>query len=376
MANSVIDLYNEVINAGLCTLCGACVGDCPYLTFYKGKIQLLDYCNRTEGHCYKHCPRTFTDMDKINQMFHGTQFNAGAIGPFKSILIARSKNKEILAKAQYGGVVTTLLSLVLDAGLIDKAIAARTGKGKMPTPFIASTTDEILDCAGSNYMAFPLLEALNRMPRNSNDKLGIVVTPCQALALAKMRLDPPTQGIDLKNIRLTVGLFCTWALSYDHFSRFLLHNMELPKIRRFDIPPPPSNKFNIYTDRDILSISLDEIRKYRMQTCTYCIDMTAELTDISVGSAEDIEGWNTVIIRTQTGQEIIESAAKKSLLEIKTLPETSFSHLKEAALNKKSRALKAIVNKTGNMQNLLYLGMSEDVRDKLLSSELSKQGGH
>jgi coenzyme F420 hydrogenase subunit beta len=370
------ELYHDVIDAGLCAVCGACVGDCPYSVFYKGKIRMLDYCNRTEGHCYEYCPRMYTDLDAISQKVHSVPYKGDEIGVVRDILMARSTDKKILSKAQYGGVVTTLLSAAISEGIIDRAIVARTGKEKLPAGFVASSPKEVLDCAGSNYMAFPALEALNRMPRDSKDRLGIVVTPCQAMALAKMRMNPPTQRASIENVKLVIGLFCTWALAYDRFYQFLKDNVDLPKVKKFDIPPPPANRFDVYIGKEVKSFSLDEVRDYRMPTCALCIDMTAEFTDVSVGSVEGTEGWNTVIVRTQRGEDIVGIAKKKGLIEIKPLAAAGLAHLKGASLNKKARALKEIVKKTGDKDDLLYLGMPKEVRDKLLAVDLSGLGGH
>ena len=42
-------LRADVIDRDLCTLCGACVGMCPYLVAYKGRIVALDDCNVEPG---------------------------------------------------------------------------------------------------------------------------------------------------------------------------------------------------------------------------------------------------------------------------------------------------------------------------------------
>jgi len=42
------ELLSEVIETGLCTLCGACTGGCPYLNYYNGKVILLDNCSIVE----------------------------------------------------------------------------------------------------------------------------------------------------------------------------------------------------------------------------------------------------------------------------------------------------------------------------------------
>jgi coenzyme F420 hydrogenase subunit beta len=370
------ELFKEVINKDLCALCGACIGDCPYTVFYRGRIRMLDFCNREEGHCYEYCPRTQTDFDALSNNLLNAPFDGAEIGTIKEIFMSRSKDAKVRANAQYGGTVTTLLLLALESGLINAAITTKTGEDKLPEASVARSGGDILAGAGSSYMAYPVLEALNHIPKDSKDKLGIVVTPCQAIALAKMRLNPPTQRNSMDNLKLTVGLFCTWALAYDRFYEFLKDNLDLPKVKKFDIPPPPANRFDAYAGKEVKSFPLDEVRKYRMPTCAYCLDMTAEFTDISVGSVEGVEGWNTVIVRTQRGLDIIAEAKKKGKLDIKDLPAQSLAHLKEAAFNKKARAVQEIAKKTGDKNDLMYLDISHEVRDRLLGHRVGVQGGH
>ena len=104
-----------------------------------------------------------------------------------------------------------------------------------------------------------------------------------------------------------------------------------------------------------------------MPTCAYCLDMTSEFADVSVGSVEGIEGWNTVIIRTDNGARLMEMAKKQGKLEIDALPPENLAHLKEAASIKKKRSLGEIVKQTGDKKDLLYLGLSPSLADKLLS---------
>jgi coenzyme F420 hydrogenase subunit beta len=370
------DLFKEVIDKGLCTVCGACLGDCPYVVFYKGKIRMLDFCNRTEGHCYEYCPRTFTDLDAISQKIHGTFYTGDEIGTVRQVVMARAGDARTRTKGQYGGTVSALLAMALDDGLIDAAILSKNTDEKLPAGFVARSAAQVMEGAGSNYMAYPALEAFNRMPKDGKDRLGIVVTPCQAIALAKMATSPPPQRVSMSNVRLSIGLFCTWALAYDRFYEFLKNNVSPVKIKKFDIPPPPASRFDLYIGKEVKSYPLDDIRGYRMSTCAYCLDMTAEFTDISVGSAEGVEGWNTVIVRTQRGVDIIEDAKKKGRLEIKDLPAQNLAHLKEASLNKKARAVQAIVEKTADKNDLMYLGISNSLKGKLLGHRVTMQGGH
>ena len=360
------ELFTEIIEGGLCTLCGACTGSCPYLVYHKGRIALLDNCTLSKGQCYEYCPRTYVEMDAISEQVFGVPYCEDEIGVTKGVFMATSTDAHIREKAQYGGVVTTLLTLALSEGLIDSAILTKASADKSPTPFLAQDVKAVLQCGGSNYMTCPVVARLNQIPKDTNSKLGIVAMPCQVLAMTKMKQISPENRINASNIKLIVGLFCTWALSPDRFYRFLSDNLDLSLVKKFDIPPPPANSFDVYTASAKLSFPLEQIRQYAMPTCAYCLDMTSEFADISVGAAEGIEGWNTVITRTDTGVELLKLAEAKRKIEIDKLPVENLAHLKEAALLKKKRALNEIIKRTGSRENLLYVGLSPKVTERLL----------
>ena len=103
-----------------------------------------------------------------------------------------------------------------------------------------------------------------------------------------------------------------------------------------------------------------------MPTCAYCIDMTAEFSDISVGAAAGVSGWNTVIVRNDKGEALIKAAQARGIIEIGELPSENLNHLKEASLLKKKRALRNIVQKTGSSDNLLYLKVRGEMVKPLL----------
>ncbi len=364
------ELFSEVIEAGLCTLCGACSGFCPYLTYYKGRIVAVENCARNgDAQCYGYCPRTYTDLDALSQTVFASRYDEAPIGFAKDVVIARSTDTAVRARSQYGGVVTTVLTFALERGLIDSVVMAKTLPDKTLHPFLAWSAQDVMQCAGSNYMACPVLEGYNQVAKNSGNrnKLAIVATPCQVLAITKMKHKPPQNRSDINDIKLVIGLFCTWALSPDRFHRFLRENLDLAEIVKFDIPPPPSNKFDVYTKSGVVSFPLEQIRQFTMPACAYCFDMTSEFADISVGAAEGIEGWNTVIIRTDPGNELWQLVLAEGKVEVNELPLQNLDHLKEAALLKKGRAIRELRKKSGNVNNLLYMGLPPGLADKLIA---------
>lgn len=359
------DLEKEVIKADLCTLCGACVGLCPYFRAYKGKVVLMDNCNLSQGRCYSFCPRTPSDLEAVNQFTFGASYPGDALGTHRQVVMAKSLDKNILSKGQYGGVTSTLMALALKKGMIDAAILTRREKDLLSSGTLARNKRQVLACAGSNYIASPTLEAFNKGAQDSYKKLAAVGIPCQVLALGKMRINPLENKNNIEKLGLIIGLFCTWALSYKDLLNFLKKEFPVHKIGKMDIPPPPANIFQVGLRDGLKSISLDHIRKFIRPTCTVCLDMTAEFSDLSVGAVEGISGWNTVIVRTAKGAELLEEARRAKAVEVAEMPRANLKHLKEAALLKKKRALENIVKRTGSKENLLYLRGVDSLRSLL-----------
>ena len=361
------ELLKEVIDAGLCILCGGCAGGCPYLLSYQDRIVLLDNCTLSEGRCYQYCPRTYTDMDAVSQKVFGVPFSKDEVGIVREVFLARSTDAEIHEKGQDGGTVTTLLSVALAEGIIDGAVETKMSDDKTPSGFIARDREELLQCAGNSYEPSPVLEVLNRVPGESTERLGVVGLACHVISVSKMKAYPPQNRMDIGNVKLVIGLFCGWELA-NGFRQFLQENFDLSQVVKFDIPHHPAHTFDVYTKSGKKSVELDEIGKFINPACSYCWDMTAEFADISVGSGRAMfKGWNTVIVRTKTGAELMDIAKTKRVLETQPIPLESLTHLKEVALNKKKRALSNIIAKTGDKKHLLYLGLSEDMVNKLLA---------
>ena len=360
-------LVNEVIRKGLCTFCGACVGMCPYLVAHNGRVILKDTCNLPQGRCTTYCPRISIDLDKINRTIFGVPYTQNVLGTVKGVFMARPADADVKAKAQDSGIVTTLIHFAMDKGLIDSAILTLFEDKSLPKGVMVSTKDEILACAGSSYMATTTLEAFNREAQdNDRKKIGLVGTPCQVLALSRMKGSTLEERNNIDKLELVIGLFCTWALSCPDFAHFL--EREVPdRIIKYDIPPHPANVLHTYTENGKIDIPLDKITPFIMPACRLCYDMTAEFADISVGSGRgEVLEWNTIIVRTERGMKLFDDAKNKGLIDVRDIPPQNLSRLEKASYNKKKRALKNIVERTGTIEDLLYLKLQPETVKQLL----------
>jgi coenzyme F420 hydrogenase subunit beta len=176
----------------------------------------------------------------------------------------------------------------------------------------------------------------------------------------------------IDRVTLIVGLFCTWALTYEPFMKYLKNRVNGALIRKLDITPPPERLLKVITDDDhAWDVPLDEIRPFIRTTCGICLDMTSELSDLSVGTVEGIQGWSTVIIRSDLGEEIMSRAEAAGIIESQPLPEENFKHLREASLLKKKRALLTLKER-GELEDG-YITLSHELIGRILSE--AKEAG-
>jgi len=363
------NLLEDVIKAGLCTGCGACVTGCPYMAVHEGRIVVLDRCTIDDGDCWRHCPRTPTDLNLLSERVQGIPFGGPEPGAILAVEMVRSADAAVREKGQDGGVVTALLAFALDEGMIDSVVCSKKDAHGAPHGFVAGTSRELQECAGSSYEAAFTLEAFRKIPAGNADRLAVVGVGCQMEALAKMKAAPPVNGGNPENVQLTIGLFCGWALKSDIFRPLLEEICDTSRIVKFDIPHSPGTSFDVYTkDAGKISVPLDDIRPAINPACQYCWDMTAEFADISVGSAgSSFHGWNTVITRTGRGAELMKRAVAAGIIEIQSLPESRMIKLKESALDRKKNALRRLAQKSGSREDLGYIsGLSAELVDDLL----------
>lgn len=365
------ELKKYVLNARLCTGCGACIDLCPYYRSYRGKTAVLFPCVVDEGRCFAYCPKVEVDLDAISQRLFGRLYDSNPLGYYQSISAARAGAALKDISPQAGGTVSALTYFALKKGYIEGAVLTDK-KRLLPEPRFVIDPEEALSCTQSKYTAAPTLSALNQAVKEGNTNIGLVGTPCQVLAAAQMRTNPLKKEDFVDPFGLIVGLFCTWAIDFRLFEPFISQRIEISRIKKIDIPPPPSEILQIFGDDGTsLEIPLAEIRELVPEGCSYCIDMTSEFSDVSVGVMEGNPDMNTLIIRTDRGRRIVEEAQKEGYLTISDMPKENLEHLAWAAGNKKKRGLakaqaQGMVN-TAEEGSKAYLRMSVGVVERLIA---------
>jgi len=371
-------LKKGVLEEELCTGCGACVGLCPYQVIYHDRTVQLHYCDLEDGKCYAFCPRTPTDLSALRELLFNSDDLTPEIGAVKSYYFSRAADSRLRESTQHGGTVTALMELALARGFIDSAIVSSRNQEFLQRGTVVNEKAALRNNAGSKFTVSPTIAAFNQSVNDKSGKIGVVATPCQALALAKMRLKPvQVESGKVDQLQLVIGLYCGWTLSAEKFTKLLTqNNIALNSLKGMDIPAG-KNVLNIYTNNGMQVVPFDDVQACVREACRYCLDSTAEYADISVGSArfgndwEEMRRWNQLIVRTANGKELVELAVKSGTLEIREAPLESLQELKKAAMEKKNTALRNIIRKSGSAKNLLYLDRHDPIVQKFLKNKAS-----
>lgn len=365
-------LKKNVLEQSLCTGCGACVSLCPYQVVHADRTVQLFECDLTDGKCYSFCPRTSADYAKIRESLFDINEVTPEIGAVKGYYLSRAADPQLRARTQHGGTVTALLETAMAEELINSAIVASLGEALEQEGRLIENPAYLRELAKSRFTVSPTIAAFNRLPDQRAGKVGVVATPCQALALAKMRTANISGYTKMESLGLVIGLFCGWTLALEKFQALLKkYHVPVEALGKMDIPAG-KNILELYTDSAVTAVPMTEVDACVRTACRYCVDSTAEFADLSVGAARfggdaaEMRGWNQIIVRSSRGLNLLDLAVQKGILEIREAPAEALPELKKAAADKKRMALAAIVEKSRSAKNLLYLKDDDPVVKKYL----------
>jgi len=234
----------------------------------------------------------------------------GSIGLYRYMVVARTKDPEVMKVCQNGGIVTTLLESALDSGIIDGAVVVGS-EGLAPVAYVARTRAEVIRAASSKYGVVPVLKELRAAVVDQGlSRICIVGCPChmQSVRYLKYKNLPLASSVSL-----AVGLFCRENYEYTCLvNKIQTLGMDVNQIKKLDV----SNEFNIYTSGKKRSLPIIEVKSCVPKHCLVCQDFAAELADIAIGGGSE-EGWSTVIVRTEEGDKVFSGMAEKGLMETK-----------------------------------------------------------
>ncbi len=292
------------LDSSLCTQCGTCVAVCPYgsIEIMEEGVSLTGYCGVC-GLCYCQCPQ-FTNVNDDAGKIFGERPGSESIGVYKNAYSGRTNLPEVEKNAQNGGVVTTLLVSLLEDGFIDGAVVTGTGDQPWkPEPKVAISPEEVIRNAGTIYSHSSVVKGLRDVVDNYGRKnLAVVGTPCQVKGLRQLELSDRKADRIGSRVKLIIGLFCMESFPYDNILKIVEEDLglDISEVSKFE---KGEDNLLVHTAAGSESVPLDKLKDYMNSFCNVCLDYSAELADISVGNAGVPAGRNSVITRTEVGEE-------------------------------------------------------------------------
>ncbi|MGE4559139.1 MAG: Coenzyme F420 hydrogenase/dehydrogenase, beta subunit C-terminal domain [Desulfobulbus sp.] len=320
----------SVVTAGLCTSCGTCVAICPKMAVSMAETpggllfaQVDDAACIACGLCVRACG--------------GAQLAPGLlpdnIDPFKGEVLAAycgyASDPEIRLRGQSGGVVTALLSFMLESGRIDQALVNRMpDDGTLrPQPFWAHNKKELLSSQGSKYCPVALNTAIPRDIGKDGKKSAIVGLPCHLHSLRNVQKFNAHWG---SGIECTIGLFCDRILAFSAMD-YLVKKAKFSKknVINFRYKDKTEGEFpgdiciHTNTGKQVQLPSRERVAIKDLFTpprCRLCFDKMNVLSDIAVGDAwgvkEGKEGFSVLIARTASALALLEAAQQAGYLHL------------------------------------------------------------
>jgi coenzyme F420 hydrogenase subunit beta len=345
------ELEAGVVDAGRCIQCGTCVAVCPSNSIGvhedTGLPELVKMCTGCSL-CWDFCPRGGLRYEALwppstpegpDRDVEPTEERADAAdtywkitgGPPAEGLGAVLERYAVRSAAraegvQDGGAVTALLTALLNAGEIDGALVSKPSadpdepwKG---VATVATTPAEVAASAGSFYnqtMALAELD-LSRYDLPPKPRLAVIGTPCEIQGVRAMQARRWTTGAHrVDAVVLTIALLCTKSFDYEG-----LMLRELRDRRKIDLDRV--SKVDVIRGRLIVEyrdgeVAIDEPIKLfhgaALKGCDECADFLGRGADLSVGSVGSMDGWTSVLVRTERGRLAFQTA--RSRLDVRDL---------------------------------------------------------
>jgi coenzyme F420 hydrogenase subunit beta len=354
----------SVVKNSLCTGCGTCAGICQQnaisMVIDKRQGIYIPSLDKTKcidcGICFSVCPGSEVDFKSLNIEFFGKEPNDQLIGNYLNCYTGYSSNYDIRYNSSSGGLVTQLLLVALEEGLIDGALVTKMNKNNPlePEPFIARTKEEIIEASQSKYCPVPANIALREILQNEG-KYAIVGLPCHIHGLRKAaRINKYLRN----RVILYFGLLCNHSPSF-HATDMLLkrHNIKQKEIHKLNYRGTGwPGYMKVLAKRGEFQESLDNywnflgLDFFTPTRCLLCYDHTAELADIAFGDAwlpemkSNTIGHSIIITRNENGEKILQKALSSKSLQIQPIQHSKVENSQKIPLYLKKKAIYARLN--------------------------------
>jgi len=357
---------DEVVNASLCTQCGACAAACPHEVirierdehwrFYPRVVDQAPCHDKCKSLCVDICAGVHEDPSLWKRdPLPAESWDDFTVGHIESTWVGYATDPGIRSRGTSGGVVTGLLVHLLESKQIDGVLLVGSNRAQplQHDVRVVTTRAEIEDAWGSKYYPMPIgAQFRTFLDRKNRDKrYAVVLLGChmRSLRLMERRMKQLRQTVVLR-----IGLICGYCSGF----KGLLDQAEdwgLPDrqgIQRIDYREgkwPGNVRIQAspgFDRRTLIYNFLGRLPFTTNQRCMICSDLMNETADVTVGDAwlreltqRKDEGWSVLAIRNPAVKEMVMSAHRDGALHLQPIDTPTFVRSQEKPMRYKKNAL-------------------------------------
>jgi 3,8-divinyl protochlorophyllide a 8-vinyl-reductase (ferredoxin) len=275
----------------LCSDCGLC--DTHYVHYVKDACAFL---NQQIPALEATAHGRSRDLEQPNELYFGVH---------QSMVAARKT--EPIEGAQWTGIVSSIAIQMLTQGLVEGVVCVQNSPDDRftPVPIIARTPEEILAARVNKPTLSPNLNILEQVEQSGMKRLLAIGVGCQIQALRAVQ-----DKIGLEKLYV-LGTPCTDNVTRAGLQKFLDTTSRSPStVVYYEF----MQDFNVHFKHEdgstelvpFFGLKTNELKDVFAPSCLSCFDYVNSLADLVVGYMGAPFGWQWLVVRNDTGQEMLD----------------------------------------------------------------------
>jgi coenzyme F420-reducing hydrogenase beta subunit len=275
----------------LCSECGLC--DTYYIHYVKEACAFLNQqFSALEAQAHGHS----RDLESEDDRYFGVH----------QTMVAARKQQPIEG-AQWTGIVTTIAIEMLNRGKVEGVVCVQNTQEDrfQPQPILATTPEEILAARVNKPTLSPNLSVLEQVEQSGMKRLLVIGVGCQIQALRAVE-----QQLGLEKLYV-LGTPCVDNVTRAGLQKFLETTSRSPDtVVHYEF----MQDFRVHFKHEdgstetvpFFGLKTNQLKDVFAPSCMSCFDYVNGLADIVVGYMGAPFGWQWIVVRNDTGQEMLD----------------------------------------------------------------------